>query len=49
MNFHLYSEKKCNFQFNAGDFLLQMPKFKADIHGSLEKYFRSSGHPDIVV
>ena len=41
MNVHLCKEIKCNFQSNASDCLLQMSKFKADIHGSPEKYFRS--------
>ena len=45
MNVHLYKEIKCNFQSNASDCLLQMSKFKADIHVSPEKYFRSNGHP----
>ena len=40
---------KCNFQSNARDFLLQKPKFKADIHGSPETIFSNKWSPWIIV
>ena len=43
-------KKKCLIfqKVDVGEFLLQMPKFKAYMYipGSPEKYFRSSGHSE---
>ena len=44
INFHLYLEKEYFF-VQCLKFLLQMSKFKAGIHGSPERNFRSNGHP----